>query len=137
MRGATVGAVAAHPATEFQSTPPCGGRRCLSAMSSPRVRFQSTAPVRGATRSKSASWPPSMFHPRPRAGGDRWTGFAITIRWMFQSTPPCGGATRGHSCRRSTDNVSIHAPVRGRRRPARDNHQPRRVSIHAPVRGAT
>ena len=75
----------------FQSTPPCGGRRCESLTQHPDARFQSTPPCGGR---RPASCRRIAFSP-------------------FQSTPPCGGRHGVDKFVHAFDGVSIHAPVRG------------------------
>ena len=151
------------PASEFQSTPPCGGRPTIGRAIACDRSFQSTppcggrpvdahvalpvgqivsihAPVRGATQrsgGQSASdWSVSIHAPV------RGATPTLTSAWhaamTFQSTPPCGGRPRTAELARIIGYVSIHAPVRGATLPARSVHASDcSVSIHAPVRGAT
>ena len=75
---------------QFQSTPPCGGRRHKAGQTSGKKVFQSTPPCGGRPWPFSPLRILSRFNPRPRAGGD----IDHLPRIFYQG-------------------VSIHAPVRG------------------------
>ncbi len=98
----------------FQSTPPCGGRRTLSA----------------------APWSITSFNPRPRAGGDG-QGLGALERLLVSIHAPVRGATLLGAKLKKWIAVSIHAPVRGATFYGGQLFAPLYVSIHAPVRGAT
>ena len=102
--------------TEFQSTPPRGGRLDHRHGPAWHDRFQSTPP-RGGRRTS--------------IGDSVW-------RQVFQSTPPRGGRPCVLVEIRNVASVSIHAPAWGATdhgHGLRERHQT--VSIHAPAWGAT
>ena len=78
--------------SEFQSTPPCGGRPVDFRWSDTEVAVSIHAPVRGAT-----SWDGTRkmhdkkFQSTPPCGGRPGPGLLTTSALRFQSTPPCGG----------------------------------------------
>ena len=76
--------------TEFQSTPPYGGRPVI---------IHVTVCFFG-------------FNPRPRMGGDD-TRRLDSATVAFQSTPPYGGRQRCRGYPTESGRVSIHAPVWG------------------------
>ena len=161
----------------FQSTPPCGGDpdgliKVLTAL-----KFQSTPPCGGDLGFSLTNWPRNWISIHAPLRGRRSKAIANTEFVAFQSTPPCGGDARFYwcSCRHKhfnprplagatvapvpinvRGNISIHAPLRGRRfqwsrRPLCNNFNPRPlagatkqafeemfevyISIHAPLRG--
>ncbi len=81
----------ASTATGFQSTPPCGGRRCIRCAVLRTRLFQSTPPC----------------------GGRQEIVDQVLERVGFQSTPPCGGRHAELPYHVLIVDVSIHAPVRG------------------------
>ena len=99
---------------QFQSTPPCGGRRFMPPLITRWKNVSIHAPVRGATGVLAVDvLQANGFNPRPRAGGDATAGSRIGFAGRFQSTPPCGGRLVISSLLHQTTSVSIHAPVRG------------------------
>ena len=142
---------------QFQSTPPCGGRRFSAQMAllvgcfNPRPRAGGDtylvkpwygedvsihAPVRGATSLKPSNRQEKGFNPRPRAGGDGLIVIKYVKLSMFQSTPPCGGRLVG--------GVGLARIIGFNPRPRAGGDMDigcigdrNDVSIHAPVRGAT
>ena len=101
--------------SQFQSTPPCGGRPFPSA---PTLSMDG-------------------FNPRPRVGGDLVSSLIACHAAMFQSTPPCGGRLVSTS---EVDKLNRFqsTPPCGGRPDFLENHLPDEyVSIHAPVWGAT
>ena len=56
---------------------------------------------------------------------------------MFQSTHPCGVRRAQDRADYLTEEVSIHAPLRGATLALAFGYFSSRVSIHAPLRGAT
>ena len=115
VRGATAPRPFTVAPSEFQSTPPCGGRHFVGFDQPVFVQFQSTPPC----------------------GGRRHCSLTSRHTLMFQSTPPCGGRQGtgyGWGC---PTGVSIHAPVRGATLGRLSERPQGSVSIHAPVRGAT
>ena len=132
--GATPIAQLAYDGKGFQSTPPCGGDKWTQTCFTTAMIFQSTppcggdisanclvpyfhaisihAPMRGRPNFSSGASYSSYFNPRPHAGAtyprqhDHPSG-------QFQSTPPCGGDTF-HPSNVSVEDISIHAPMRGR-----------------------
>ena len=86
---------------EFQSAPPCGGRRLakddLAALDT-NVWFQSAPPCGGRRPGALAAADCSRgrFNPRPRAGGGdaRPANGNRSSTRPFQSAPPCGGRRR-------------------------------------------
>ena len=83
-----------HNGWEFQSTPPCGGDYPALLNTGSFFRFQSTPPC----------------------GGDDSRFGLIRKGELFQSTPPCGGDFRIIQHHPGSIQISIHAPMRGRRR---------------------
>ena len=101
----------------FQSTPPCGGRRCkYNAMHSLTKKFQSTPPCGG----RLAAIVSRTVHRR-----------------IFQSTPPCGGRQKATLAHFGRMGISIHAPVWGATKSMLTFIRQLVISIHAPVWGAT
>ena len=120
----------------FQSTPPCGGDRFLSAFSRPEPYFN-PRPLAGATAEAGVDLVDIMIsiHAPLRGRPSGWVLTSSSI-WIsihaplrgrppavvspsgtstFQSTPPCGGDA-GKLCDLGGLYISIHAPLRGRRR---------------------
>ena len=118
----------------FQSTPPCGGDpscfpaavpifnfnprphagatgRC--AHESPGRRISIHAPMRGRPEDRGLCTFEQIFQSTPPCGGDHsWFGFCVPVV-VFQSTPPCGGDPEDAGNRQGNE-ISIHAPMRGR-----------------------
>ena len=123
-------------ASQFQFTPPRGGRRVTHWMHLPAPHFNSRpraggdlspprllhllpsisihAPARGATRQGArVRLQGDYFNSRPRAGGDSTRRRMRRPPSIFQFTPPRGG--RRHYDLHCFDyqRISIHAPARG------------------------
>ena len=154
MRGRHMKAWKKNAGIGFQSTPPCGGDR-YTWRDGIECRISIHAPMRGRPGRWTLAENCRNFNPRPHAGAtaDAPVGDAPCL---FQSTPPCGGDVKraGQSQRLE---ISIHAPMRGRRgsdrRPCHrwafqstppcggDDVAPcgpvavYSISIHAPMRG--
>jgi len=110
-RGATKHAIIFRPPTQFQSTPPRGGRRSGTRRSSRRRCFNPRPRAGGDTR-RHRSRRSAMFQSTPPRGGRRPRPARRAPRIWFQSTPPRGG--RQHIPQpRGKGGVSIHAPARG------------------------
>ena len=121
----------------FQSTPPCGGDIWVKSGGSNSWKFQSTPPCGGDLEGSNSDvdYPISIHAPlRGRPALLR----PCSVVTLFQSTPPCGGdqgsrrgpgavpdfnprplagATGGFRLFILAVQISIHAPLRGRRRP--------------------
>ena len=91
------------------------------------------APIRGRHERSTHSASESYFNPRPLVGATIFYFFRL-IRFLFQSTPPRGGdpAPVGFF---QGNQISIHAPSRGRRPFAFVVVPLNLISIHAPSRG--
>ncbi len=100
--------------SQFQSTPPHGGRRCIAFT--------------------AEHW--SSFNPRPRTGGDSPYQTGSADGRCFNPRPRTGGDASGSAKVRGVL-VSIHAPARGATLDSHGQFQLALVSIHAPARGAT
>ena len=101
--------------SQFQSTPPCGGRRAFVLIHGVSHIVSIHAPVRGAT---SHIFYVSNYH-------------------LVSIHAPVRGATDTYQGLGEYLRVSIHAPVRGATAHSALNRLLAGVSIHAPVRGAT
>ena len=97
---------------EFQSTPPCGGDHFTGKVGNSGGAFQSTPPCGGDSTSLRLKRMQPDFNPRPLAGAT-------------YSGPWCG----------LSRSISIHAPLRGRRRKLVRWAERLQISIHAPLRG--
>ena len=119
---------------KFQSTPPCGGdqtfssaddchqisihaplrgRRCRQPVRPNVLVFQSTPPCGGDGRGLSYTTPALVFQSTPPCGGDRVAGLAFAKNLDFNPRP-LAGATIDKRCYGTADQISIHAPLRGR-----------------------
>ena len=99
--------------SEFQSTPPHGGRPHGGTHHGGGARVSIHTPTRGATRRCSPySIGPAVSIHAPTRGATGTPG-TITTTDPFQSTPPHGGATAVRTLRQLHHYVSIHAPTRG------------------------
>ena len=98
-----------------------------------RVFVSIHAPVKGRPACLSVVWFGACFNPRPREGATANYKSPNDV-YLFQSTPR-EGATRNDQFLNETVRVSIHAPVKGRRRGFAENGSVDAVSIHAPVKG--
>ena len=98
----------------FQSTPPCGGDCTTREKGSwSYLIFQSTPPC-GGDHFHSIHGPSHPdFNPRPLAGATKLAALEMPPAG-FQSTPPCGGDLKAAQQIRNYE-ISIHAPLRGRR----------------------
>ena len=97
----------------FQSTPPCGGDRILTEKGV-ELYISIHAPLRGRRRVFFRLESSSVFQSTPPCGGDVLSPGCIWRSPRFQSTPPCGGDTAAESASAHLE-ISIHAPLRGRR----------------------
>ena len=77
--------------TEFQSTPPHGGRRDLRFRRLISRCFNPRPRMGGDTAAQNLPAQGRCFNPRPRMGGDVLKMTLETCRIKFQSTPPHGG----------------------------------------------
>ena len=148
-----------HTIKQFQSTPPCKGRRYLLFYSAPLYYISIHAPVQGATRTagRSSAAPPFQstppckgrlatasddksfildFNPRPRARGDFPRKTLQGGRVDFNPRPRARGdllvLRSGVRVRDFNPRPRARGDLRRRNRRRRNN-----ISIHAPVQGAT
>ncbi len=118
-KGRQLGQVAAVWVRGFQSTPPRRGDLSCLPVPGESAPFQSTPPRRGDPAVRPLCVRQGGFNPRPREGAT-CTDILLPKRAEFQSTPPRRG-DRPHAPAHVRDLVvSIHAPAKGRHRPAED-----------------
>ena len=116
---------------------PVRGRRGLMSPPHGRAWISIHAPVRGRRLARKARLACMSFNRRPLTGAwiETMDGNYARDCSFNRDAPPHGGVPRLKRAGRLVSRVSIHAPVRGRRRgrPARQGGKI--VSIHAPVTG--
>ena len=112
LAGATVTRAWTMSRNVFQSTPPCGGDDDVRQVAGYSTQFQSTPPCGGDWAARTAATLITDFNPRPLAGATQ----PPLVLW-------------------DASIISIHAPLRGRRRLPRSASRWRTISIHAPLRG--
>ena len=93
---------------------PLRGRPSSSKVWVVGLPFQSTPPCGGDSRWQFVYYSSGYFNPRPLAGATHVAKDSITVDELFQSTPPCGGDLWVEAHCIATE-ISIHAPLRGRR----------------------
>ena len=119
----------------FNPRAPCGARRSARWGAYEDLVFQSTRPMRGATKGFLESLEDMMFQStRPMRGATRSRGVCCPASGCFNPRAPYG-ARRSIWIRRTTSNVSIHAPHAGRDLMDMPQLNAMRVSIHAPHAG--
>ena len=112
----------------FNPRAPCGARRSARWGAYEDLVFQSTRPMRGATKGLVESLEDMMFQStRPMRGATRSRGVCCPASGCFNP--------RAIWIRRTTSNVSIHAPHAGRDLMDMPQLNAMRVSIHAPHAG--
>ena len=89
------------------------GRRCRQPVRPNVLVFQSTPPCGGDGRGLSYTTPALVFQSTPPCGGDRVAGLAFAKNLDFNPRP-LAGATIDKRCYGTADQISIHAPLRGR-----------------------
>ena len=122
----------------FQSTRPCGARRCRDEAAPLLEHVSIHAPVRGATRTlryHGQQQPVSIHAPVRGATIAKW--WTTHNALLFQSTRPCGARRNrvGGMARDGVFQSTRPCGARRRRKPLASGCD--QVSIHAPVRGAT
>ena len=113
--GATLAKAVAPTDVKFQSTPPCGGD-VQDSHRAAQSGISIHALMRGRPRfHKGFLLPSPYFNPHPRMGATPRTSPKPSLMIIFQSTPPYGGDI--HFCGSFFRiPISIHAPMRGRRK---------------------
>ena len=128
----------------------------MDRLESYRGRFQSTPPCGGDKVCRRAWMERPDFNPRPLAGATMIHKPSCVVSG-FQSTPPCGGDWPCVGKILISRKISIHAPLRGRRRRRlpvgsctqfqstppcggdlilwKSDTELDKISIHAPLRG--
>ena len=99
---------------EFHSTPPYGGDPLPSLDLADQHDFN-PRPHTGATIGRWSSAPSCRFHSTPPYGGDTFQ-LDFQVGYLDFNPRPHTGATFHGFVFRYLDKISIHAPIRGRRR---------------------
>ncbi len=136
-RGRTAGSTPKRSNGRFQSTPPRGGERRSSGAKARRTSFNPRPRAGANVMMGGPDGAAQCFNPRPRAGANV-TGVHRLPRVTGFNPRPRAGANTFPKEASHVQNVSIHAPARGRTRQVLVNiEQHFMVSIHAPARGRT
>ena len=98
----------------FRSTPPCGGDSLSRKVWRGRQWFRSTPPCGGDAGATAPAFDRAGFDPRPRVGATRPRCPSRSRQACFDPRPRVG-ATLEDLAGRGIEQVSIHAPVWGRR----------------------
>ena len=133
MRGRRYGSIQKRPRQRFQSTPPCGGDE-PDPGDEAHSAISIHAPLRGRPKLAYVSIVPIPISIHAPLRGRLPLSFRFLYSRLFQSTPPCGGDTQAPTwCSASADfNPRPLAGATGRYLLARDANN---ISIHAPLRG--
>ena len=117
----------------FQSTPPCGGDACPAKLGQ-NWAISIHAPMRGRLVSTRSPQMITKFQSTPPCGGDPPTGAWKSRKPDFNPRPHAGATYIVLPGAKLTE-ISIHAPMRGRRALVLCDCQCQRISSHAPMRG--